>query len=254
MQLFEWFEERRAAWELTSRSREAEEIMGKRLAALEKTMDRTKSYPVAEAAALVKKGATAKFDETVEIHVKLGVDPKQSDQNVRGTVVLPHGIGKSKRVVVVAKGDKIKEALAAGADEAGDADIIEKISKGWLDFDVLVATPDAMKDLTKLGKILGPKGLMPNPKAGTVTFEVSRTVKELKAGRIEFKLDPAGIIHTSVGKASFTPEKIADNTNAVMHALIVAKPAAAKGHYLQSVTLASTMGPGIKLDTSQKFE
>src|ERR1700690_406307 len=159
--------------------------MSKRLAALEKdkAYDSTRTYTVDEASVVVKKTATAKFDETIELHVKLGVDPKQSDQNVRGTVVLPHGTGQSKRVVVVAKGEKIKEGAAAGADLSGDADVIEKISKGWLDFDVLVATPDAMKDLTKLGKVLGPKGLMPNPKAGTVTFDVSRTVKELKAGR-----------------------------------------------------------------------
>src|ERR1035437_8199851 len=166
--------------------------MSKRLATLEKdkAYDATKLYSIAEAADVAKKTATAKFDETIEVHVKLGVDPKQSDQNVRGTVLLPHGTGKSKRVVVVTIGEKIKEATSAGADLAGDADVIEKISKGWLDFDVLVASPDAMKDLTKLGKVLGPKGLMPNPKAGTVTFEIGRAVKELKAGRIEFKLDP----------------------------------------------------------------
>jgi len=230
--------------------------MSKRLAVLEKdkAYDPAKFYGVAEAAAVVKKTATAKFDETIELHVKLGVDPKQSDQNVRGTVVLPHGTGKSKRVVVVAKGEKVKEAEAAGADTAGDADVIEKISKGWLDFDVLVATPDAMKDLTKLGKVLGPKGLMPNPKAGTVTFEIGRTVKELKAGRIEFKLDATGITHVVVGKASFAPEKIAENVKAFLHALLAAKPAAAKGTYMQSVTLSSTMGPGIKLDCAQKFE
>jgi len=230
--------------------------MSKRLATLEKekVFDRSRLYSVSEAAAIVKKTATAKFDETVELHVKLGVDPKQSDQNVRGTVVLPHGTGKSKRVVAVAKGEKIKEAEAAGADVFGDADVIEKISKGWLDFDVLVATPDAMKDLTKLGKVLGPKGLMPNPKAGTVTFEIGRAVKELKAGRVEFKLDPAGIVHALIGKASFTPEKLADNTRVLLHALIAARPAAAKGQYLQSATLSSSMGPGIKLDPSQKFE
>jgi large subunit ribosomal protein L1 len=230
--------------------------MGKRLAALqkEKVYDPAKVYSVVEAAAVVKKTATAKFDETIEVHVKLGVDPKQSDQNVRGTVVLPHGSGQSKKVVVVAKGEKIKEAQAAGADLAGDADVIEKISKGWLDFDVLVASPDAMKDLTKLGKVLGPKGLMPNPKAGTVTFDISRTVKELKAGRVEFKLDPTGITHIAVGKASFGPEKIADNAKAVLNAIQHAKPASAKGQYVQSVTLCSTMGPGIKVDTALKFE
>src|SRR5579864_8901403 len=188
--------------------------MSKRLATLEKekVYDPLKSYPVNEAAAIVKKTATAKFDETIELHVKLGIDPKQSDQNVRGTVVLPNGTGKSKRVVVIAKGEKVKEAEAAGADLAGDADVIEKISKGWMDFDVLVASPDAMKDVTKLGKVLGPKGLMPNPKAGTVTFEIGRTVKELKAGRIEFKLEKdAANIHVGVAKASFTPDKIAEN-------------------------------------------
>src|SRR5690242_8657696 len=207
--------------------------MSKRLATLEKqnVYDRSKLYSVNDAAAIVKKTATAKFDETIEVHVKLGVDPKQSDQNVRGTVVLPHGTGTSKRVVVVAKGEKVKEAQTAGADLAGDADVIEKISKGWLDFDVLVATPDAMKDLSKLGKVLGPKGLMPNPKAGTVTFDIGRTVKELKAGRIEFKLDAAGLVHVAVGKASFTPDKIAANTKALMHALIAARPSTAKGTY-----------------------
>ena len=230
--------------------------MGKRLAALEKNkiFDAVELYAVKEGADVVKKTATAKFDETIELHTKLGVDPKQSDQNVRGTVALPHGSGKSKRVVVIAKGEKLKEAEASGADAAGDADIIEKISKGWLDFDVLVATPDAMKDLTKLGKVLGPKGLMPNPKAGTVTFDVGRTVKELKAGRIEYKLDPTGIIHVGIGKASFKPEQIAANVSAVMHAVIAAKPAAAKGQYVQSITLSSTMGPGIHLDPSQKFD
>jgi large subunit ribosomal protein L1 len=228
--------------------------MGKRLATIEKTLDPAKTYTIEQAVGIVKKSATAKFDETVEMHVKLGVDPKQSDQNVRGTCVLPNGTGKNKRVVVVAKGEKIKEAEAAGADLAGDADIIEKISKGWLDFDVLVATPDAMKDLTKLGKVLGPKGLMPNPKAGTVTFDVTRTVKELKAGRIEFKVDPTGIMHGIVGKASFEEPKLVQNVKTLLHALIVAKPAAAKGQYLQSVTLTSTMGPGIKVDPTQKFE
>src|SRR4029077_4052805 len=201
---------------------------------------RAKLYGVAEAAAVVKKTATAKFDETIEVHVKLGVDPKQSDQNVRGTVVLPHGSGKSKRVVVVAKGEKIKEAEAAGADLAGDADVIEKISKGWMDFDVLVASPGAMKDLTKLGKVLGPKGLMPNPKAGTVTFDIGRTVKELKAGRIEFKLDPnVGNVHAGIGKASFSPQQIAENAKALIHAIAVARPSAAKGQYMQSITLSS---------------
>jgi large subunit ribosomal protein L1 len=230
--------------------------MSKRIAAIEKAkvFDRSKMYAVADAAAAVKKAATAKFDETIELHVKLGVDPKQSDQSVRGTVLLPHGSGQTKRVVVVAKGEKVKEAQAAGADLAGDADVIEKISKGWLDFDILVATPDAMKDLTKLGKVLGPKGLMPNPKAGTVTFEIGRTVKELKAGRVEFKMDPTAIAHIALGKASFTPDKIAENTKTVLNAIVHAKPAAAKGQYIQSITLCSTMGPGVKIDPAQKFD
>lgn len=230
--------------------------MGKRMKKLEadKVFDRTKLYNVVDASAIVKKAATAKFDETIEVHVKLGVDPKQSDQNVRGTVVLPHGSGQTKRVVVVAKGEKMKEAQAAGADLAGDAEVIEKIGKGWLDFDVLVATPDAMKDLSKLGKVLGPKGLMPNPKAGTVTFEIGKAVKELKAGRVEFKLDPTGITHIPLGKASFAPDQIAANAKAVLNAILHAKPAAAKGQYMQSVTLCSTMGPGIKIDPTLKFE
>lgn len=230
--------------------------MGKRLAKLEadKVFDRAKLYNVVDAAAIVKKTANAKFDETIEVHVKLGVDPKQSDQNVRGTVVLPHGSGQTKRVVVVAKGEKMKEAQAAGADLAGDAEVIEKIGKGWLDFDVLVATPDAMKDLSKLGKVLGPKGLMPNPKAGTVTFEIGKAVKELKAGRVEFKLDPTGITHIPLGKASFAPDQIAANAKAVINAILHARPATAKGQYMQSVTLCSTMGPGIKIDPTLKFE
>jgi large subunit ribosomal protein L1 len=219
--------------------------MGRRLAEAEKLLEPAKKYSLEEAVSLVKRTAKAKFDETVEIHVRLSVDPKQSDQNVRGTVVLPHGTGKSKKVVVVAKGEKVKEAQAAGADEVGDADIIEKISKGWLDFDVLVATPDAMKDLTKLGKVLGPKGLMPNPKSGTVTFDVSRTVKELKAGRVEYKVDDYGIIHSVVGKASFPEKSLVENARALLTAIQAAKPASAKGQYMRSVALAASMGPGV---------
>jgi large subunit ribosomal protein L1 len=219
----------------------------KRIAASAKLVDPAKVYSVEEAAALVKKAATAKFDETVEIHVHLGVDPKKSDQNVRGTISLPHGIGKTKRVVVIAKGEKIKEAQAAGAHEAGDAEIIEKISKGWLDFDVLVATPDAMKDLTKLAKTLGPKGLMPNPKSGTVTFDVTRTVNELKAGRVEFKMDQYAIIHSVVGKASFPEKNLVENMNTFLGAILSAKPSTAKGTYMKSVSIASTMGPGVRV-------
>ena len=227
--------------------------MGKRLTNLAKDADLSKLYPLAEGAALVKKCATAKFDETVELHVRLGVDPKQADQLVRGTVGLPHGLGKSKKVAVVTRGEKQKDATAAGADLVGGDDLIEQITKGMLDFEVLVATPDMMKDLSKLGKILGPKGLMPNPKSGTVTMDVGKTVKELKAGRVEYKVDDYGIIHVPIGKASFETEKLVGNAKTVLEALIKARPAAAKGAYMRSVTLSSSMGPGVSLDPSQKF-
>jgi len=223
------------------------------MAALEKNIEPNKQYTLDEGAALVKKCATAKFDETVELHVRLGVDPKQADQQVRGTVSLPHGLGKTKKVAVVTRGDKQKDAQNAGADIVGGDDLVDQISKGFLDFDVLVATPDLMKDLSKLGKVLGPKGLMPNPKSGTVTMDVSKTVKELKAGRVEYKVDDYGIIHVPVGKASFDPAKIAGNAKSVLEAIQKAKPAASKGVYLLSVTLSSSMGPGVKVDASQKF-
>lgn len=219
----------------------------KRRTAIEKTYEREKRYPLNEAVELVKKNATAKFDETVELHVHLGVDPKKTEQQVRGTAVLPKGLGKSKTVVVIAKGDKVKEAKDAGADHVGDADLIEKISKGWFEFDILVSTPDMMKDLTKLGKILGPKGLMPNPKSGTVTFEISRVVKELKAGRVEFKMDDSGNLHTAIGKASFQAADLLENAQTIIHAVNAAKPATVKGVYIGSVTLSSTMGPGIRV-------
>ena len=222
--------------------------MGKRLVELEKGIDRTKRYGLKQACELVKKNATAKFDETVEFHVRLGIDVKKTDQHVRGATLLPHGTGKSKTVAVIAKGEKIREAQAAGAEHAGEADLIEKISKGWLGFDVLVATPDAMKDLTKLGKVLGPKGLMPNPKTGTVTFDVGRIVKELKAGRIEFKSDATGIIHCPIGKASFSVEHLEENAKALLSAILSAKPQAVKGAYISSVSLCSTMGPGVPVN------
>lgn len=227
--------------------------MGKRIAELEKKIDPKKRYALEEAVNLIKETSKAKFDETIEIHVRLGIDPKQSDQSVRGVVMLPAGTGKTRKVAVVAKGEKVKEAETAGADFFGDADLIDKISKGWMDFDVLVATPDAMKDLSKLGKVLGPKGLMPNPKAGTVTFEVGRAVKELKGGRIEFKNDDAGIVHSTIGKASFSPENIAENARALISTLLKAKPSTAKGSYLRSISLCSAMGPGIAVDPNQKF-
>lgn len=219
--------------------------MSRRTVELQKKVDANKRYSIDEAVSLVKQTAKAKFDETVEIHVRLGVDAKKGDQNVRGTVSLPFGTGKSKKVVVVAKGEKVKEAQTAGADEAGDADIIEKISKGWMDFDILVATPDAMRDLTKLAKTLGPKGLMPNPKAGTVTFDIARTVKELKAGRIEFKMDSTAIVHSILGKASFSEDKLAGNARTFLEAIENAKPSTAKGTYIKSITMTSTMGPGV---------
>ncbi len=222
--------------------------MGKRYEALVKDLDLMKLNTLDAAVATVKKCATAKFDETVELHVRLGVDPKQADQQVRGVVGLPHGLGKTKQVAVVVRGDKQKDAKAAGADVVGADDLIEQISKGFTDFDILVATPDMMKDLSKLGKVLGPKGLMPNPKSGTVTMDVPKTIKELKAGRVEYKVDDYGIIHVPVGKASFAADKLAGNAKVVLDALLKAKPSASKGIYMMSVTIASTMGPGIKVD------
>lgn len=221
--------------------------MAKRRVELLKNLDIAKRYALPEAVQIVKKNATAKFDETVELHVRLGVDPKKTDQSVRGVVVLPKGSGKKKVIAVIAKGEKAKDAEKAGADFAGDADLVEKISKGWTDFDVLVATPDVMKDLAKLGKVLGPKGLMPNPKSGTVTLDVVQAVKELKAGRAEFKMDESANLHTSVGKASFSAEDLTENAKAVIGAIAAAKPATAKGVYIRSVTLSSTMGAGVKI-------
>lgn len=227
--------------------------MSKRLNETSKLVDKNKLYSPEEAVAICKQTAKAKFDETVELHIRLGIDPKQSDQIVRGTVTLPAGIGKSRRVVVIAKGEKVKEAEAAGADAVGSDDIIEKISKGWFEFDILVATPDTMKDLSKLGKVLGPKGLMPNPKAGTVTFDIGKAVKELKLGRVEYKNDSYGIIHCPVGKASFTEDKLLSNVKALLSAVVHAKPSSSKGLYLKSISVSSTMGPGIKIDNTQKF-
>lgn len=226
--------------------------MGKRYNALVKDLDLMKLNPLPAAVEQVKKLANAKFDETVELHVRLGVDPKQADQQVRGTVGLPFGLGKSKKIAVVVRGDKQKDAKAAGADVVGAEDLIEQISKGFTDFDILVATPDMMKDLSKLGKVLGPKGLMPNPKSGTVTMDIPKTVKELKAGRVEYKVDDYGIIHVPVGKASFPAASLVGNAKTVLDAILKAKPSASKGVYMISVTMASTMGPGIKLEVSDK--
>ena len=222
---------------------------GKRYVESAKLVDRTNLYDVEEAVSIIKKTANAKFDETIEAHIKLGVDGRHADQQVRGAVVLPHGTGKKVRVLVFAKGDKVEEAQAAGADFVGGQELVPKIqNEGWLDFDVVVATPDMMGVVGRLGRVLGPKGLMPNPKAGTVTMDVTKAVNDIKAGKIEYRLDKTNIIHVPVGKASFTEEQLADNFHTLMGAIVKAKPAAAKGQYLISVTITSTMGPGIKLN------
>jgi len=223
---------------------------GKKYVEAAKLIDREASYEPLAAIELVKKAATAKFDESVEVAVRLGVDPRKQDQAVRGVVVLPHGTGKTKKVLVFAKGEKLKEAEAAGADYVGDADMINKIQQGWFDFDVCVATPDMMAEVGKLGRILGGKGLMPNPKAGTVTFDVTKAVQEIKAGKIEYRLDKAGQIHAPIGKVSFDSEKLNENLKALVDALLRAKPAAAKGVYLKNISVSSTMGPGARVTTA----
>ena len=205
-------------------------------------------YRFEEAAELLRKAHFVKFDETVELVLNLGVDPKQSDQMVRGTVVLPHGLGKSKRVLVIASGDKVREAEEAGADFVGGDDMVQKISEGWTDYDAVIATPDMMKSAGRLGKVLGPRGLMPNPKTGTVTFELAKAVKEIKAGKVEFRLDKTGLIHSPVGKISFSAKHLAENAAALLAAVVKAKPAAAKGKYVKKITLTSTMGPGVPID------
>ncbi len=220
---------------------------GKRYRAASEKCDKTKLYEVREALGLVKEAASAKFDETVEAAVRLSVDPRHADQIVRGTVNLPHGTGKSIRVLAIAEGDKAHEAEEAGADYVG-TDFIAKIQQGWLDFDVVVATPDTMKDVGKLGRVLGPRGLMPTPKAGTVTQDIGKAVEELKAGRIEFRVDKTGNVHAPIGKASFEIDKLEENFQGFMNAVIRARPAAAKGGYIKSVTVSSTMGPGVKVE------
>lgn len=225
---------------------------GKRYTEAAKLIEKTNVYDLNEAVALVKKSASAKFDETIEAHLRLGVDGRHADQQVRGAVVLPHGTGKTVKVLVFAKGDKIDEALAAGADFAGGDELVPKIqNEGWLDFDVVVATPDMMGVVGRLGRVLGPKGLMPNPKAGTVTMDVTKAVNDIKAGKIEYRLDKSNIIHVPIGKASFTEEQLSDNFQTLIDAVIKAKPSAAKGQYLRSVVIASTMGPGVKLNTAK---
>jgi ribosomal protein L1, bacterial/chloroplast len=223
---------------------------GKKYIEAAKLIDSEATYEALEAIELVKKAATAKFDETVEVAVRLGVDPRKQDQAVRGVVVLPNGTGKTKRVLVFAKGEKAKEAEAAGADYVGDSDMINKIQQGWFDFDVCVATPDMMAEVGKLGRILGGKGLMPNPKAGTVTFDVSKAVAEIKAGKIEYRLDRAGQILAPIGKVSFDAEKLSENLKTLIDALNRAKPASAKGVYLKNIAISSTMGPGARVNVA----
>src|SRR5574341_963920 len=224
---------------------------GKRYVQAAKGIDRTTLYDPRDAVRLVKGGAKAKFDETVEAAIRLGIDPKQADQQVRGTVALPAGTGKSVRVLVFAKGDKVKEAEAAGADMVGADEFVEKVQGGWTDFDVAVATPDMMGTVGRLGRILGPRGLMPNPKAGTVTFDLAKAVREIKAGKIEYRTDKFGIIHAGIGKASFTEAQLLENFTTLMDAILRAKPASAKGQFLKSVTLSTTMGPAVKVDPAK---
>ena len=225
---------------------------GKRYAESAKEIDRTKVYDLDEAIALVKKNATAKFDETIEAHVRTGCDGRHADQQIRGAVVLPHGTGKTVRVLVFAKNQKLDEAKEAGADFVGGDELIPKIqNEGWLDFDVVVATPDMMGIVGRLGRVLGPKGLMPNPKAGTVTMDVAKAIKDIKAGKIEYRLDKSNIIHVPIGKASFSEEQLSDNFQTLMEAIVKARPAALKGTFLKSVVIAPTMGPGVKLNPAK---
>ena len=225
---------------------------GKKYVEAAKLIDRSVLYDKEEAIALVKKSATAKFDETIEAHIRTGCDGRYADQQIRGAVVLPHGTGKKVRVLVFAKGAKADEALAAGADHVGAEELIPKIQNdNWLDFDVVVATPDMMGVVGRLGKVLGPKGLMPNPKAGTVTMDVTKAIEDIKAGKIEYRLDKSNIVHVPIGKASFDEEKIVENFDALMSAIVKARPSALKGKYLKSVTIASTMGPGVKVNTAK---
>lgn len=225
-------------------------MAGKKYQAALAQVEAGKLYALNDAVNLIKKVAFAKFDETVELTMVLGVDPRKADQLVRGTIVLPHGLGKSKRVAVIAGGDKQREATEAGADEVGGDDLVEKIKGGYLDFDAVIATPDMMKSVGTLGKVLGPRGLMPNPKTGTVTMDVANAIRETKAGKVEFRVDKTGVIHVPVGKVSFTPDKIAENAKMLIDAVMKAKPATAKGKYVKKANIASTMGPGVLLDVA----
>src|SRR5437899_7695620 len=223
--------------------------VGKKYAAAKKQIE-PRPYTVEDAMGVLKKVHYAKFNETIEVHMRLGVDPKHADQMVRGTVVLPHGLGKSKKVCVIASGEKLKEAEQAGAEFVGGDDLVEKIAGGWLDFDAVVATPDMMRGVGRLGKVLGPRGLMPNPKTGTVTTDIAKAVREIKAGKVEFRVDKTGIVHAPLGKTSFAADALVANAHALMDSIVKAKPSAAKGKYLKSVTMSSTMGPGVRIDTT----
>lgn len=223
---------------------------GKKFRNSSSQVDRITAVPLSDALQKVKSLAFAKFDETVEIALRLGVDPKHADQMVRGTIVLPHGTGRSARVLVIASGEKLREAQEAGADHVGGEELAAKIETGWLDFDAVVATPDMMRAVGRLGRVLGPRGLMPNPKTGTVTMDVTKAVSDIKAGKVEFRVDKTGIVHAPLGKVSFSPEKLKDNADALIGAVIKAKPAAAKGKYVKSASLSSTMGPGVRVDTA----
>ena len=223
---------------------------GKKVEGARKLVE-ARPYRLSEAAELIKKAHHTKFNETVELAINLGVDPKHSDQVVRGTVVLPHGLGKTVRVLVIASGDKVREAQEAGADFVGGEDMVTKVAGGWTDYDAVIATPDMMKSAGKLGKVLGPRGLMPNPKTGTVTFDIAKAIGETKGGKVEFRVDKAGIVHCGIGKINFDATKLAENAHAIINAVIKAKPAAAKGKYVKGITLTSTMGPGIKIDLAE---
>src|SRR5215204_289754 len=225
--------------------------MGKSYRNVLEKVDRNQRYPLEDSLKLVKETARAKFDETVDMAIRLGVDPRQADQNIRGTVALPHGMGKTVRILAFAKGEKEREAQEAGADFVGSDELIKKISEGWLDFDKAVATPDMMAAVGRIGKILGPRGLMPNPKTGTVSLDIGKAVREIKAGKLEFRVDKAGIVHVPVGRASFSAEQLLDNARVVLLTVLRAKPASAKGNYVKGVTVATTMGPGIKIDLAQ---
>jgi len=225
--------------------------MGKSYRKVFEKVDRNQRYPLEDSLKLVKETARAKFDETVDMAIRLGVDPRQADQNIRGTVALPHGMGKTVRILAFAKGEKEREAQEAGADFVGSDDLIKKISEGWLDFDKAVATPDMMAAVGRIGKVLGPRGLMPNPKTGTVSLDIGKAVREIKAGKLEFRVDKAGIVHVPVGRASFSAEQLIDNARMVLLTVLRAKPASAKGNYVKGVTVATTMGPGIKIDLAQ---